>query len=147
MTVTQSSDRILEWATRLRGAIGPLERQLRQQTTSPYSPTQTSVLGAIYRHGPIPMTELANRERLSLPSVSKTVASLEQAGIVARMPDAEDRRVWRATLTDAGRRWIERNRTRNNEWLAERIARLSASDQAELAAAVPVLERLLEEER
>ena len=142
--MTQFNERILELATRLRGAIGPLERQLCRQTSGPDSPTQISVLGAIYRHEPISMTELVNRERLSLPSASKTVASLEQAGFVARMPDAKNRRVQRAMLTDAGRRWIERTRTRHNEWLAERIARLSASDQA---AAVQVLERLLDEDR
>lgn len=140
-----SNKEIVEWASRLRAAVGPLERQLRQTTPSPYTPTQMSILGAIYRYGPIALSELAKRERLSLPTVSKAVGSLHEAGVVERTAD-DDRRVWLATLSDAGLSWIEESRARRNEWLAERIATLSAPERAALAVAVPVLERLLEAE-
>jgi len=104
--VTPEHQIVVEWAARLRAAVAPLERQLRRQGTDPYTPTQLSVIGAIYRQGPIPIGELAGRERLSAPTVSKAVASLEEAGIVEGFPDAEDRRVCRVAITAAGKRWI-----------------------------------------
>lgn len=136
----------VEWAARLRASVAPLERQLRQQAADPYTPTQLSVIGAIYRHGPIPIGELAGRERLSAPTISKVVASLEETGMVARFPDSTDRRVCRVAITAAGKRWIAKGRAQRNEWLATRIANLNAAERAALAAAVPVLERLIGEE-
>ena len=137
---------VVEWAARLRAAVAPLERHLRQQGADPYTPTQLSVIGAIYRHGPIPIGELASRERLSAPTISKVVASLEAAGIVERFPDAQDRRVCRVAITPAGQRWITKGRAQRNEWLADKIINLSAADRAALASAIPVLERLIGEE-
>lgn len=145
MAVTSGDRLVLEWAGRLRAAVAPLERQLRQETAGPYTPTQLSVIGAISRHGPIPLGELAARERLSPPTISKIVASLEDAGIVGRLPDRDDRRVCRVAITTAGSRWIKQSRARRNEWLAERIAMLSPPERAAIAAALPVLERLLGE--
>jgi DNA-binding MarR family transcriptional regulator len=145
--VVVSEDRlVVEWAARLRTAVARLERQFRRETSGPYTPTQLSVIGAIYRYGPIPLGELASRERLSPPSISQVVATLEEVRIVERIPDPADRRVCRVAITAAGNRWIEANRVRRNEWLAERIAMLSPPERAAIATAVPVLERLLGED-
>lgn len=109
-----------------------------------FTPTQLTVIGAIHRHGPISLGELAARERLSPPTISRVVAALEETGMIERAPDAHDRRVYRVRTTADGARWIERSRTARNEWLAGRIAALSAPERAALAAALPVLDRLVE---
>ena len=129
---------MVEWASRLRLAVMPLSRQLRQQATEAFTPTQLSVIGTIHRHGPVSLGDLAARERLSPPTISKVVAAIEAEGLIERIADPEDRRVCRVRVTRGGERWIERGRAARNEWLAERIAAL--------AAAVPVLERLVDDE-
>lgn len=137
---------VLEWASRLRLTVVPLARQLRQQTAEAFTPTQLSVIGTIHRHGPISLGDLAARERLSPPTISKVVAAIEAEGVIERIPDPEDRRVCRVRVTRSGERWIERSRAARNEWLAERIAALAPAERAALAAAVPVLERLVDDE-
>ena len=131
-------------ADKLRSIIGPLERELRQVDVEGFTPTQLAVIGSIKRLGPISLSQLAARERLSSPTISKVVSALEDAGLVVRELDADDRRVWRVRLTDAGETFVEEGRQRRSEWLAERLARLSARERATLHAAIPVLERLLE---
>jgi DNA-binding MarR family transcriptional regulator len=138
---------LLTWAGRLRVVIGPLERELRQADVEGFTPTQLAVIGSIKRLGPITLSQLAARERLSAPTISKVVGALEDAGLVVRELDAHDRRVWRVRLTEAGEAFIEEGRQRRSEWLADRLGRLSARERATLLAAVPVLERLLDDRR
>ena len=132
-------------ARRLRLAAVPLVRQLRQQAIGTFTPTQLSVIGAIHRDGPIALGDLAARERLSPPTISKVVAALEDTGFIERIPDAQDRRVCRVRVTPSGQAWIERNQAVRDEWLAARIAALDPAERAALDDALPVLERLLGE--
>ncbi|RPE74881.1 MULTISPECIES: MarR family winged helix-turn-helix transcriptional regulator [unclassified Frondihabitans] len=48
------------------------------------------------------MTALAARTNATLPRLSRVVSRLEEQGLVARSPCAEDRRATNATLTAAG---------------------------------------------
>jgi DNA-binding MarR family transcriptional regulator len=61
--------------------------------------------------------------------------------------DAADRRVARVQATANGTRFLQRNRTRRNAFLAARLRKLSAEDLAAIQAALPVMEKLLEGER
>jgi DNA-binding MarR family transcriptional regulator len=135
----------VELAATLRLAIAPLERQLRQQRADQFTPTQLSVIGAIFRHGPITIGDLAAQERLSPPTISRVVVVLEEHGLIERISDREDRRICRVAITASGRHWIDEGRARRNAWLAARISRLGPADRAALALAVPVLERLVDE--
>ncbi len=131
-------------AARLRFVIGRLDRQLRQQTDTTLSPTMLSIFGSIHLLGPISLGELAAHERLSAPTISKAATELEQQGMIERIRDADDRRVWRVQVTRKGERWSLALRAQRNAWLAQRIGRLDPDDRAALLAAVPVLERILD---
>jgi DNA-binding MarR family transcriptional regulator len=120
-----------------------LERQLRQQTQGPFTATDLSVLGATLRYGPIPLSEVAAREHLSLPTISKVVSKLEKARFVRRVLDAEDRRIVRVNITAAGERFIYDGRDRRNKWLADCMSSLEQDELDTLQAAIPVLERML----
>jgi len=50
------------------------------------------------------------------------------------------------SVTPAGRRLLQRSRTRKTAYLARKLQRLSGEDLAALRAAMPVLRRLLEED-
>ncbi len=134
-----------ELAARLRLVLNRLARRLRNQAPDDLSPSLTSTLVTIEREGPISLGRLAASERVTPPSVTRMVATLEGQGLVRREADPTDRRVARVSLTAAGARVVQRTRTRKTAWLARRLGRLDATELAALREALPVLERLLEE--
>ena len=144
-TVTTAVDP--ELAARLRLVLNRLARRLRSQTPGDLSPSLTSALVSIELRGPITLGRLAECERVKPPSVTRMVATLEARGLVQRVADPDDRRVARVSLTAEGRRTVQRTRTRKTAYLAKRLRKLDESDLSLLREAVPVLERLLEDDR
>jgi DNA-binding MarR family transcriptional regulator len=141
----QSTDQ--ELATRLRLALARSARRLRQEAGTDLSPSLTSALATIERHGPLTPSELADVERVQRPSATRIVARLEKAGLVDRAGDPSDGRVSLVTATREGRDLLRRLRKRKNAYLARRMRDLDPDDVAALERAAEVLERLLEGER
>jgi DNA-binding MarR family transcriptional regulator len=145
MPLASTMDReVLTKVARLRLAIGRLERRLRQHSSTNLSPTQLSVFGSIQQLGPISLGELGPVERLSAASISKTATSLEELGLIERVRDEHDHRVWRVRVTARGEAWATDRRRERTTWLAERFAHLTPHEQDALLGALPVLERLVE---
>jgi DNA-binding MarR family transcriptional regulator len=141
-TTTISTD--LELAARLRLAVTRLARRLRQQSAEGLSPSQTSALASIERHGGLTPSELAAVERIQRPTATRVLAALADAGLVTREPDAADRRVTRAAITREGEAVLRRGRSRKNAYLARRLRELDADEVETLERAVELFERLLE---
>lgn len=136
-----------ELAERLRLAMGRLVRRTRQEAVGgEATPSMLSALTAVVALGVPTLGELAAAERVTAPTATKIVARLEEAALVLREQDADDRRVVRVRLTADGRRFVERTRARADAYMARRLRTLSDEERARLAEAVPVLERLLEQE-
>ena len=133
-------------AVRLRLAIARTARRLRQEAGEELSPSQTAALATIDRHGPLTPSELAVRERIQRPTVTRIVALLEQRGLVQRTRDPQDGRSSLVALTPAGSDLLARGRTRKDAYLARRLRELDAQERATLQRAAAILERLLEEE-
>lgn len=139
---------ITELAARLRMAMARLVRRARQEaTTADMTHSMLSALAVISNLDAPTLGEVAAAERVTPPTVTKIVGRLEDVGLVAREQDPDDRRVVRVRLTDAGRRFVDRARSRASAYMARRLRTLSDDERDVLAAAVPILERLLEEER
>ncbi len=136
-----------ELAARLRLVLNRLARRLRNQTPGDLSPSLTSALVTIEQRGPITLGQLAASERVTPPSITRMVATLERLCLVRREADPGDRRVARVSLTPDGRRTVLRTRTRKTAYLAKRLHKLDESERAVVRAALPVLERLLEDDR
>src|SRR4051812_49673715 len=138
-----------ELASRLRLSVPRLARRLRQQASAEaeVSPSQLATLSSVERLGPITLGDLAAVERVQPPSMTRIVAGLEDAGLVARHIDQHDRRIARVQPTVAGRRFLERSRGRKDAYLSARIRTLDATDRAVLARAASLLEKLLESEQ
>ena len=64
---------------------------------------QPPVLDALWEQEGRTHTELAERLRVTSATISKMIQRMEKAGFVVRRPDAQDQRVSRVYLTDAGR--------------------------------------------
>jgi len=133
-------------AARLRLAIARTARRLRQETGSELSPSLSSALATVERHGPLTPSELAERERVQRPTATRLVARLEEDGLVTRTADPSDGRSFLVAVTGEGRALLARMRRRKDAYLADRLKRLDPSERATLAEAAAILERLLEED-
>lgn len=129
-------------ASRLRLTTTRLARQLRRQTSSGLSPTQQATLATIERHGPLTLGELADREQVAAPTISKAIAKLEADDLVSRQADPDDGRSWLVALTPAGQRLLDDTRQRRDAWLAVRLDELTPAQRKRLTAALDVLESL-----
>lgn len=138
-------DHTLELASRLRLAVGRLQRRLRNQDMGGLSLTEISCLAAIRRLGPTPLGEIGASEHLSPPAVTKTVARFESAGLIRRLSDPTDRRVSLVTLSPKGEALVDQIRRSRNAFLHLRLDELSEPERASIEAALPVLERLANE--
>ena len=140
--VEVDADVDLELAARLRVALARLARQLRQQAGPQLSPTLQSVLATIALHGPLPLGELAAREQVAPPTITKLLARLDEEGLIERQRGADDKRVTLVSLTADGQRQFDEGRTRRTAWLVDRLAHLDDAQQANLARAVELLEAI-----
>jgi DNA-binding MarR family transcriptional regulator len=131
---------------RLRVAIGRLHRRMVQSTSGDLTFSQTSALVAVEKLGPIRLGELAARERVAAPSMTRTVSGLVEAGLLHRAGDPQDGRSFLLSITERGLGFLEDMRTERNATLAQGIARLTRDEVQVLHAALPVLEHLAEQE-
>jgi len=137
---------VTDLAQRLRGSVTRLNRRLRSSSLGGVSPSQASALAMIERLGAPALNELAAAEQVRPPSMTRLIDALERDGLVQRRVDDEDRRCQRVTLTPTGRKALTTIRVRKTAFLEERLARLSADDLAAVTSALPILERLSEEQ-
>jgi DNA-binding MarR family transcriptional regulator len=144
--VTTTTLQHADAASRLRLVIARLTRQLRRQTLGALTLTQWSALATVETHEPVRIGDLAEREGASAATATRVVALLEERGLVTRSADAADRRSWRVSLTDPGRREISAMRKIRTAALAQRIAGLDPADVRRLVDLLPVLEQLVDEE-
>src|SRR5919205_2842653 len=80
-----------ELAGRLRLAVTRLARLMRQQTDTGLSPTLLAALATVESAGPLTLGELACREQVAPPTVTKAVGGLEEQGFLSRTVDPGDR--------------------------------------------------------
>jgi len=132
---------------RLRLVTMRLARRLRQQSEGDVTASMLSALSSIARLGPLTLGALASVEQVQPPSMTKIVGKLEEQGLVVREPDAADRRVTRVRVSGDGRDYVDRSRTLKNAYLADRLERLTPEERDRLVEVLPLLERLVEDER
>ena len=133
----------------MRLTVARLHRRARQEAIGrddDVSPSRLAALATIEKRGPITLGALAAEEQVQPPSMTRIVARLEEQGLVTREVDASDRRVARVRITPAGAALLARNRTRGNAFLAQRLAGFTDDERAALVAALPLLERILEDD-
>ncbi len=127
----------------LRSAVTRLSRRLRhQRVDESLSPTEMSVLGTLAASGSATPGELARKEHVQPPSMTRIVALLEAKGLVRLEPHPEDRRQKVVTQTDQAVVMLEQSRRKRNAFLASLVAELDEEEWAKLRAAAPVLEKL-----
>ncbi|MGQ0837066.1 MarR family winged helix-turn-helix transcriptional regulator [Actinokineospora sp.] len=131
---------------RLYLAIGRLSRSLRRSGSPGLGHGSISALSTLVGCGELRLGDLAAKEGVAAPTMSRIVAGLVESDYVRREPDPVDRRAWLVRATEEGERIVSGVRSTRVQELGRRLDRLSAADRALLLGAIPVLEALLAEE-
>lgn len=123
-----------------------LARRLRQERTeTELSGSQFSTLGWISVEGPLTIGRLAELERVTAPSMNRTVNCLVESGYVTRSPAPDDGRKVLVSTTEAGETVVRETRRRRDAWLAKRFAALTPAERETLADATIILRRLIDQ--
>ena len=127
----------------LDACLAALWRTLARPGKRELSRTAASVLATLRDTGPRRITELAEAEAVAQPTVTTLVGRLERDGLVRRHPDAQDARAVRVHLTDEGLARLQARRDARIALLDQRLQSFTEEERAALAAALPLLDRLM----
>lgn len=86
--------------------------------------------------------ELARKEHVQPPSMTRIIAMLEEKGLVRREPHQEDRRQVVVSMTEQAEEILNESRRRRNAWLAELASGLTEEEWETVRAAAPALYKL-----
>jgi DNA-binding MarR family transcriptional regulator len=127
----------------LRAGVMRLARRLRaEKADHELSDSQFVVLALLLRDGPTSPGLLAEIERVTAPSMNRTVNCLVEAGYAERSPAPDDGRRVTVSITDAGRTVVQETRRQRNAWLSLRLGELTAAERATLGEAAALLGRM-----
>jgi DNA-binding MarR family transcriptional regulator len=137
----------IDLANRLRPVLLKLGRELRREVHSlGVTGGQVALLVQIKYTPGIGVRELASRERMSVPGMSKFVARLEEAGLIERAAVGGDRRRVGLTLTADGERVLRSVKSKRTAWLAARLRQLDPEQLEAIDTSIEALAELLEAE-
>ena len=84
----------------------------------------------------------AERERIQPPSMTRTVNSLVELGLVGKAEHPTDGRQVVVSLTGAGVAEVDETRRRRDAWLADRLRHMTPDERALLVDAAELLRRI-----
>ncbi len=130
-------------ASDLRLACQAVSRRVRFEAKAEIAPHEVSVLAKL-KAGPKTPGELAELEKISAPSLTRTANCLVEKGLVVRTDHPTDGRSKMLSLTDEGRAVMTRVARARDDWMFRKLQGLTPDEQEILRRAVDVLnERVL----
>jgi DNA-binding MarR family transcriptional regulator len=117
-------------------ALSALVTHLKHKSGDPDTGARAFLLGHVDRLAPVRATDLADHTALDLSTISRHLRGLEDAGLLTRSPDPDDRRASLLSVTDEGRAFVE-------DAVRARTALLAAATAGWPAADVSTLSELL----
>lgn len=129
----------------LSGLLGRLMRMLRREAPAPVGPGSLAALVTLSRYGSLRLGDLAAREGVAPPTLTRMIAALEEAGYVTRRQDPGDRRAVQVSLTVDGSRLVAEVTQLRAEVFRQRMTAMPDDARAALEAALPALRTLAEE--
>jgi DNA-binding MarR family transcriptional regulator len=100
---------------------------------------QMRLLFLLGKHGPSPMSRIAEWLGVGLPTASGTVERVERHGLVERQHRVDDRRVVECQLTVAGRELLEGIAGMHREVLRQALCVLTGGELRELARLISIV--------
>ena len=128
----------------IRLACMRISRRVRYESTDLIAPHHFSVMCRL-EESPRTPGELAEIERVSAPSMTRTVAGLVELGYVERTPGTTDKRQVFVALTDEARKVLKETRRKRDAWMSVRVGHLTPEEQEVLLQASAILTRVANE--
>jgi DNA-binding MarR family transcriptional regulator len=143
-TSPRPADELSASASELRIATFRLARRMRtQRAVDSMSDGQFAVLAGLFVHGPHTLGDLADRERVSAPSMNRTVNSQQDAGYVRRSAEESDGRKVVISLTDEGVAVVNETARRRDAWVEEALADLTPQERQTISDAAKIMQRMV----
>ncbi|HSN42444.1 MAG TPA: MarR family transcriptional regulator [Propionibacteriaceae bacterium] len=127
----------------LRIACMRLTRRVRYDTTT-LAPHFLAALAAVQRGDAKTAGDLATIERVSAPSMSRTVRELEERGLMTRTQGTDDKRCQMLALTPPGAEAVDEGRRIRDQWMLDRLQDCTPDELATLERATVIINRLVE---
>lgn len=129
-------------AAELRVAVMRTSRRLRAEAaTGELSPGRYSVLAGL-GEGPRTVGQLAAREQVQAPSMTRIVNDLAAVNFVSRSENPMDKRQVLISITAAGSAALRQARSLRTAWLAQRVAALTPQERSTLHEAALILQEM-----
>lgn len=126
----------------LRTAVMRTSRRLRIEATGDViTPGQYTVLAHLNTASQT-LRELAEREHVQAPSMTRIVNALTEQGFASRQTHPGDGRQVQISITPAGQEVLAEARSQRTAWLAQRVAGLSDEDRQILSRAAHIMQEM-----
>ncbi len=136
------TDTLTGLANDVRMACQRVSRRVRFEAGGELAPHLVSVLANL-RERPLTPGELAEVERISAPSMTKTINCLQERGMVARSDHPTDGRSKVISLTADGKAALQRVARARDDWMVQQLRGLTTEETTVLREATQILNRVL----
>jgi DNA-binding MarR family transcriptional regulator len=136
---TTNNHALVEALVRQLYGLGRVRREISRHALAELGGQGFTALAIIHVHGPIRVSDVAQRLAVDLSVASRQVAALAKAGYVARQRDDADGRAQLVSSTDAGQQVLGTSHERMVAGFGEALATWPADDVQQLTQ---LLERL-----
>jgi DNA-binding MarR family transcriptional regulator len=124
----------------IRLTIQRLARRIRSmQSDESVTEGQRSVLFALANQGPQTLGSLSEHERVTPPSMNRTINALVAAGLVTRVGAADDGRKVTIDLSETGRIFIRDTKRQRDAWFTKQLAGLTEEQRSIIDESVSIL--------
>jgi DNA-binding MarR family transcriptional regulator len=115
----------------IRLTIQRLARRIRSmQSDETVTEAQRSVLFSLSNNGVQTLSSLSEHERVTPPSMNRTINALVEAGLVTRVGAEDDGRKVSIDLSPAGRAFIADTRRKRDAWFTKQLAALTPEQRS-----------------
>ncbi|HEX4444257.1 MAG TPA: MarR family transcriptional regulator [Galbitalea sp.] len=127
----------------IRLTIQRLARRIRSmQSDESVTEGQRSVLFALANEGPQTLGSLSDHERVTPPSMNRTINALVAAGLVTRVGALDDGRKVTIDLSETGRTFIKDTKRKRDAWFTQQLAKLTEEQRAIIDRSAAILREI-----
>jgi DNA-binding MarR family transcriptional regulator len=127
----------------LRLAIQRLARRIRSmQSDETVTEGQRAVLFALANNGAQTLGSLSEYERVTPPSMNRTINALVAAGLVTRVNAEDDGRKVSIDLSETGRTFIHETRRKRDAWFTQQLAALTPAQRSIVNRSIAILREI-----